>query len=195
MKGGDEKVEEVRLGLLGFRREAEGLRAKVDGRRKEVEELVEERKRIRESVQVGRRLLQIEKSIGELEERLMLTSNGPRKTEVNGEEIALSESEEESDDEPENNGVGIPRLRRHMEQYMYIKGSIEKTGSEHPFLVRQEERVLRLKQTLLLDLSSALKQAIAGGEDMRGDLLKLLEIYKQMGEANEAIQVLREAKR
>ena len=195
MKGGDEKVEEVRLGLLGFRREVEGLRAKVDERRREVEGLVEERKRIRESVQVGRRLLEIESRIGDLEGRLMVASTGPRKAESNEEDIVLSESEEESDEEPESNGIGIPRLRRHMEQYMNIKGSMKRSGPEHPFLVKQEERVLRLKQTILLDLNSALKQAVAGGEDMRADLPKLLGIYNEMGEASEAIQVLKESKR
>lgn len=195
LKGGDEKVEEIRLGLLGFRREVEGLRGKVDRRRKETEDLVEERKRIRESIQVGRRLLEIETKIGELEERLMLASTGPRKAGVNGEEIDVSDSEEESDEDAESNGISIPLLRRHMEQYMYIKCTIKRTGPEHPFLVKQEERVLRLKQTVLLDLNSALKQAVAGGQDMGGDLLKLLVIYKQMGEANEAIQILKESKR
>ena len=195
MKGGDEKVEEVRLGLLGFRREVEGLRGKVDARRKEVEELVEERKRIRESLQVGRQLLEIDRKIGDLEGRLMLAPTGPREAEVNETGIVLSESEEESDEEQEGSGVGILRLRTHMEQYMYIKGLVEKTGPEHPFLVRQEERVLRLKQTVLLDLNSALKQAVAGGEEMKGDLLKLLGIYREMGEASEALQVLKESKR
>lgn len=195
LKGGDEKVEEVRLGLLGFRREVEGLRGKVDGRRKEVEQLVEERKRIRESVQVGRQLLEIERKIGELEESLMLASTGPRKAEANGEENDVSDSEEESDEETESSGIGIPRLRRHMEQYKSVKSAIERTGPEHPFLVRQEERVLRLKQTVLLDLNSALKQAVAGGEDMRGDLLNLLGMYKQMGGASEAMQILKESKR
>lgn len=185
----------MRLGLLGFRREVEGLRSKVDGRRKEVEELVEERKRIRESIQMGRRLLEIERQIGDLEERLMLTSTGPRQAEVNDEGVVLSESEEESDEETESDGIGVLRLRRHMEQYMYIKGLVERTGPEHPFLVKQEERVLRLKQTVLLDLNSALKQAVAGGEDMRGDLLKLLGLYRQMGEASEALQVLKDFKR
>ena len=194
LKGGDEKVEEVRLGLLGFRREVEGLRGKVDRRRKEVEELVEERKRIRDSVQVGRRILEIERRIAVLEGRLMLASTGTRKVEANEEEIDESDSEE-SDEEAESNAIGIPRLRRHMEQYMYIKVSMKRTGPEHPFLVKQEERVLRLKQTVLLDLNSALKQAVAGGEDMKADLLKLLGIYKCMGEESEAIQVLKESKR
>ena len=195
LKGGDEKVEEVRLGLLGFRREVESLRGKVDGRRKEVEELVEDRRRIREDIQVGRRLLEIERKIGDLEGRLLLVSTGPAEAEVNEEGRTLSESEEDSDEVPGDSGIVIPRLRRHMEQYMYIKGLVAKTGAEHPFLVSQEERVLRLKQTVLLDLNSALKQAVAGGENMEGDLLKLLGIYKQMGEATEAMQILKESKR
>ena len=195
LKGGDEKVEEVRLGLLGFRREVEGLNGKVDGRRKEVEELLGERKRVRESIQVGRRLLEVERKIGDLEGRLMLASTGPREAEVNEEGEVLSESEEESDEETESDGIGILRLRRHMQQYMYIKGLVDKIGPEHPFLVKQEERVLRLKQTVLLDLNTALKQTVAGGEDMRGDLLKLLGLYRQMGEASEALQVLKDSKR
>ena len=194
LKGGDEKVEEVRLGLLGFKREVEGLRGKVDGRRGEVEGLVGERKRIREQIQVGRQLLEVEKRIGELEERLMLASNGERKGEGNEEVDGLSESEGESEEDEEDTGIAVPRLRRHMEQYMCIRQLFEKIGDDHPFLVKQEERVLRLKQTLLLDLNSALKQAITGGEGMRGDLLKLLGIYKQMGQAHEAMNVLKESK-
>ena len=192
LKGGDEKVEEVRLGLLGFKREVEGLRSKVDIRKSEVEGLVGERKRIREQIQVGRQLLEAEMRIEGLESRLMLASTGLHKDEENGDEGDLSESEEEDE---ESNGIAVSKLRRHMEQYMYIRGLVEKIGEDHPFLVKQEERVLRLKQTVLLDLKSALKQTVASGEEGKGDLLKLLEIYKQMGQANEAISVLKESKR
>ena len=138
--------------------------------------------------------MEVETRIGELEERLMLASNGERKGEGDGEEDNLSESEGESEEDEENTGIPVPRLRRHMEQYMCIRQLFEKIGDDHPFLVKQEERVLRLKQTLLLDLNSALKQAVAGGEDMQGYLLKLLGIYKQMGQAHEAMNVLKESK-
>ena len=193
LKGGDEKVEEVRLGLLGFRREVEGLSEKVDGRKKEVEELVEERKKIKDQVQIGRQLLELERELGELEERLMLASSGTRRAEQIGGEEELSESDEESE-EGESDGNAILRLRRHMEQYMQIRQSIERIGNEHPFLVKLEERVLRLKQTLLLDLNSALKQAVAGGEEARGNVLNILGIYKQMGHAKEAIKMLKESR-
>jgi len=194
LKGGDEKVEEVRFGLLSFRKEVEGLRARVEERKHEVESLVGERKRIREQVQMGRQLLEVEQKIGELEQRLMLASTGPNKTPANGEEVEESESDEDSEDDGDADGIPVPRLRRHAEQYMYIRQSIAKIGNEHPFLVKQEERVLRLKQTVLLDLNNALKQAVAGSEEARDDLLKLLGIYKQMGQGDEAIAVVKEAK-
>lgn len=194
LKGGDEKVEEVRLGLLGFRREVEGLRGKVDSRKTEVEGLVGERKRIREQVMMGRQLLELDQKIGELEERLMLASTASGKAGANEEQGELSDVDEESGDEGEVDGIAIPRLRRHTEQYMCIRQLIEKIGDEHPFLVKEEERVLRLKQTVLLDLNSALKQAVSGGEENRDDLLKLLGIYKQMGQANEAMAILKESK-
>ena len=194
LKGGDEKVEEVRFGLLSFRKEVEGLRGKVEDRRHEVEGLVGERKRIREQMQMGRQLLEVEQRIGELEQRLMLVSTGSRNDQAIGEGVGDSESDEESEDEGGEDGIPVPRLRRHAEQYLYIRQSIGKIGSEHPFLVRQEERVSRLKQTVLLDLNNALKQAVGGGEDSRDDLLKLLGIYKQMDQGDEAISILKEVK-
>lgn len=193
MKGGDEKIEEVRLGLLGFKREVEGLKGKIEERRGEMETLVGERKRIREQVQVGRQLLEVETKIGALEARLVLGSAGTRELDDKGDEERLSESDDGSEEEEEGGGISVPKLRRHMEQYMYIRGLVDRIGDEHPFLVKQEERILRLKQTVLLDLNSALKQAVGAGEKSTGDLLKLLGIYKQMGQANEALKILKES--
>lgn len=194
LKGGDEKVEEVRFGLLSFRKEVEGLRGKLEERRYDVESLVAERKRIREEAQIGRQLLEIDRKIEDLEQRLMLASTSLPREETNGNADGLDDSDEESEDEGETDDIAISRLRRHVEQYMYVRNAIEKIGENHPFLVKQEERVLRLKQTVLLDLNSALKQAITGGEDSKDGLLKLLGIYKQMGQAHEALAVLRETK-
>ena len=194
MKGGDEKVEEVSLGLLGFKREVEGLRGKVEERRSEVEQLLAERSTIRVEVQIGRQLLEVNRKIGELEGRLMLGSAGIRKLEENREAEQLSESDGESEDEGDGADNAIPKLRRHMEQYKCIRRLVENIGANHPFLVKQEDRILQLKQTVLLDLNSALKQALAGGEEKKGDLLRLLGIYKQMGQANEAVEILKASK-
>lgn len=192
LKGGDEKVEEVRFGLLSFRKEVEGLKGKVVEREDEVKGLVGEKRRIREEVQIGRRLLEVDSKIEDLEQRLMLVSAGLEK--VNGAQDGRSESEGESDEDGDEDDVAIPRLRRHVEQYIYVTRSIEKIGGDHPFLVKQEDRVLRLKQTILLDLNTALKQAVAEGDVSRDDLLELLDLYNQMDQAQEAVTVLRESK-
>ena len=196
LKGGDEKVEEVRLGLLGFRREVEGLKGKLDARQTEVEALVEERKKIRAQVQLGRQLLEVERKVGELESRLMLASSGIRRAEQNGdEEMSDSDEESDEDEEGEGSGVAIAKLRRHVEQYLQIRQRMKKIGTEHPFLVKLEERMLRLEQTVLLDMNTALKLALASGEEERKNLLEILDLYGDMGHADDAIKLLKEAKK
>ena len=194
LHGGEEKVEEVRLGLLGFKRDVEGLNSEIAKRKDQVESLVIERKRIREEVQVGRALLEIDQRLQDLEEKLMIASNSTvGNGEQNEEEVEPSEYDEDSD-EGELGGISISRLRRHMQQYVCINKLMARIGPEHPFLVKQEERVLRLKQTVFLDLSSALKQANATSEDNKERLMKILGIYRNMGEPGEALNVLREKK-
>ncbi len=194
LHGGEEKVEEVRLGLLGFKRDVEGLKGEIDRRKLEVEGLVEERKRIREEVQVGRTLLELDQTLQELEERLMITSDKPLEDGGSDKaETEPSESDEDSDDR-ESGGMSISRLRRHTRQYSYIKRLMARIGWDHPFAVKQEERILRLKQTVLLDLSSALKQMSTTNEQDKGRLMEILAIYRDMGEPEEALKVLKERK-
>lgn len=187
MRGGDEKVEAVKVGLLGFGREIEGLKKKVEGRREEVERLVEERRRVRREVMVGRGLLEVDRKVGELEARLMLVQD--QKLEDDG----GSDSEEESG-EDEDGAIAVSKLQRHVQEYVCIKRLVGRIGPHHQFLVKQEERILSLKQTVLLDLSSALKQAVAAGDEGKDALLKILGVYKVMDEPREAIAVLKEVK-
>ena len=188
LKGSDEKVQEVRLGVLSFRREVEGLKAKVRERREEVEKLVEGKKRIREQIAIGRSLLEIDRRVNELEGRLMLVQNGTKH--VNGDDV---DSDEDSEDEMQE-GPGVGKLRRHAQQYVYITKLVEKLGPEYAFLVRMEDRISRLKQTVLLDLGSALKQAMAAGEEAKPAVLHVLGTYKMMGMANEALKIVKEFK-
>ena len=190
LRGGDEKVEEVRLGVLGFRREVEGLKRKVRERREEVERLVEEKRKIRERVVLGRGLLEVDRRITALEKKLMLVSKATKD----------EEDEDEGSDSDEENGeelagvVEIGKPCRHAAQYVYITKLVQKLGPEHPFLESQEERIQRLRQTILLDLGTALKQAAAAGEDGQLAILKALGVYKAMNESKEAIRVLKETK-
>ncbi len=183
------------MGLLGVKRDFEGLKGEIEGRKLEVEGLLEERKRIREDVQVGRTLLEVDQRLEELEGRLMVVSDRQIQTGDPPDTMdpEPSDSDEDSDDR-ESGGMSIARLRRHTQQYSYIKRLMARIGSGHPFLAKQEERVLRLKQTVLLDLSSALKQVNKTSEKDKDHLMKILAIYRDMGEPVEAMKVIRETR-
>ncbi|KAI1580492.1 COG2 multi-domain protein [Pyrenophora tritici-repentis] len=51
LHGGEEKVEEVRVGLLGFRKEVDGLMEVVGSREEEVKELLDERRDVRRKIE------------------------------------------------------------------------------------------------------------------------------------------------
>lgn len=191
LRGGDEKIEEVRLGLLGFKRDVEGLKNMVDGRRKEVEALVNQRKEIRKQMQIGRALLDIDQRLGELEQSLMMTSNGTH-TEDHAEiaDHAFSDSGEESDDGLEG-GIIISRLGRLAKQYLLTERIVKRVGPSHPFIVKQGARMTKVRNTVLLDLGNALKQT--DGQDTE-HMMRVLAIYRDLGESQEASKVLRERK-
>ncbi|MCJ1365907.1 hypothetical protein MMC16_005032 [Acarospora aff. strigata] len=198
LQGGEEKVEEVRVGMLGFRRDVEGLRDKVAERKKDVGMLLRERASTRTQIAMGRKLLEVEQRLEELEARLVVDPRGDLNGEKSSaEEVAgldLSDSEDESEDESAGTAMSTSRLQRHVQQYVYIKRLIEWTGPDHPFLARQEERLVRLRNTLLLDLGNGMKQAKGVDEQSKARLLKVIGIYREMGEESEALQMLRDLK-
>lgn len=189
LQGGEEKVEEVRLGLLGFKRDVEELRETVDKKLKEFGPLLEEKRRIRSEIQLGRALLDVDERVRDLDDRLMLGSAGSAK----GDEDA-GFSETESETEEDEGGISTSSLKRHAHQLIYIQRLVKKTGPEHPFLVRQEERIARLRQTILLDLSNTLKQCPAASDEQKGRIMRILGIYRDMGDFDEALKVLKERK-
>jgi hypothetical protein len=96
LHGGEEKVEEVRVGLLGFRKEVGSLNKVVEEREQEVSKLLEERRDVRVKIEVGRRLLDYDARLRELEDELDINSatKEPREDDVSD-----SGEDEEDDDE------------------------------------------------------------------------------------------------
>ena len=191
LQGGEEKVEEVSLGLLGFRRDVEGLKVRVEGRKTETEALVAERKSIRENIQIGRTMLEIDQRLSELEESLMLISANLGDSEK-GQDAVGSDSGEESDEEQ---GVSLSRLQRHAQHFVYTTKLTAKIGTEHPFVSKQQDRMLKIKHTVLLDLGTALRHANKTSLENGQRILKILEIYRVMDEFGEATKVLKESNR
>ncbi|EON62948.1 hypothetical protein W97_02174 [Coniosporium apollinis CBS 100218] len=197
LTGGDEKVEEVRVGLLGFRKEVEGLRRRVEERRGEVEGLVRERVGVRREVTVGRALLDVNTRLEELEEGLMVESAGKTDKVQDGQDAAdVSDSEELSDEDEEDEGGGaafmsLSKLQRQLQQYMVVRQLTDHVGLDHPFLVAQKPRMTRVRSAILLDLSAALKQAYAAGDAGQRRVMNIMALYRDMDEAREAIGILK----
>jgi hypothetical protein len=190
LQGGEEKVEEVRVGVLGFVKGVGGVKEAVAGRKDVVSGLVKEKERIRGERELGRSLVEIHTRIGEVEEALAVTSNGTT-------EDDMSEDESEDDEDLEAEGgqtvLGVGRLERLVHSYLSILQLIEDTDPAHPFLVKQEERLLRIRHTLLIDLGTALKQTKTIGLPAKNKLLKIVSLYGAMDEAKEAIKILKDS--
>jgi conserved oligomeric Golgi complex subunit 2 len=194
LRGGDEKVEDVRMGLLGFKRGVEEVRSKVWERGWEVDRLLEEKTRISKQINVGRKLLEADARLEELEEKLMVSSLG-RNEIVPGEDTwSASEDEEEGEDElAEERGTGTStkKLQSLVDDYRQVEHIQSIIGSHHPYIISQEPRIVRVRNTLLLDLSTALKQAYPAGKASQSRLLSILDIYSQIDESAEAIKIMK----
>ena len=172
LRGGDEKVEDIRVGLLGFQRDIAGLKAKLDIRREEVRTLLAEKRNTMNEIEKGRVLLEIAERLGDLEAQLGLaqTSNGV----TNGtrsddpEDTMSSDSDDDTDDDA---GVST-RTKRRVEKYLILRLLMGKYDPEHPFLKSQQDRIDQVKATMLLDLDALNKQATSA--QARQDLLQLL---------------------
>ncbi|KAH0024222.1 hypothetical protein KCU78_g5148, partial [Aureobasidium melanogenum] len=192
LKGGEEKIEEVRVGVLGFGREVGSVRDLVASRTQEVGSLLEEKKRIRKDVMVGRRLLEIEERLEDLEARLMvepsnsLSANNPSANDLD------SDDEDDEDEEGDTaTSTTLSRLRKHAQAYLLLTHLTQKV-LDHPFVIAQQSRLMRLRNTLILDLRTALKQAQAAGVGGK-QLLDFLVIYRELGETEEGVGALKGA--
>jgi hypothetical protein len=198
LKGGEERVEDVRVGLLGFKRGVEDVRGKVRERKLEVEGLLAEKKIISREIALGRKLLEADARLEELEDRLMVSSLG-RSTNGLDDEDSWSDSEAEEDEE-ENptaddiGGTSTRKLERLVVDYRQVEHLLNSIGKDHPFIAAQDPRMQRVRNTILLDLSTALKQTAAVGDRGKSRLVKILSIYRHLDADTEAVKVLKDLK-
>jgi hypothetical protein len=195
LKGGEEKVEDVRVGLLGFKRGVEDVRGRVRERKVEVEGLLRQKKDVGREIALGRELLEVDARLEELEDRLMVASLGRA---VNGNDgDAWSDSEEEDDDGEGldlEDGTSTRKLRRLVSDYRQVEQLSTSIGKSHPFVVAQENRMIKVRNTILLDLSTALKQAVGLTEGGQQRVIRILSIYRDLGAGEEAIKILKDLK-
>lgn len=186
LHGGEERVEDVRVGLLGFRRQVEEVQGRVRGRREEVARAGAELRGVRGEVAAGRRML-------ELDERLDVLLG--RLEEAGGGDDDLDD--EDTDDGEGGEGVGFtgssPALLLELAtEYRRIERLADAIGRDLPYVKKMEERITRCRNTLLLDLGTSMKEARKAKEKGRDRVLRLLAVYRLLGAHGEGIKILKE---
>ncbi|KAG5982883.1 hypothetical protein E4U55_001214 [Claviceps digitariae] len=188
LKGGDEKVGDVKVALLGFRRAVEEVKAKVASKRDEARQLNDELRLVRRHIEEGRKLLELDDRLTMLEKRLALDSLPGGGT---GDWDSDSSDEDESDSAGGLSGTSPARLLHSATQCgeaILLKESLDQ---DHPFVVKLEERLTRCRNTLLLDLGNAVKEARGAGVKGQNRILKFLAIYRLLDAQSEAVRSLK----
>ncbi|KAJ5573804.1 uncharacterized protein N7459_008231 [Penicillium hispanicum] len=204
LRGGEEKIDGVKVGLLSFQRDVQSIRDKVEARRQEIEQLLNEKRQLRVHADVGKDLLDYADRIEELEHRLMIQDTSPSHEETNvadesdtGSDLYDNGNDERVADEELADGaalVPLSRLERHVQKYVFLTTLAARVGDNHPFLLSQQPRVSRIRSTVLLDLKTALEQASHVGEKRDMRTMAVLRLYDLMGEDVSAIAALKNLK-
>jgi hypothetical protein len=188
LKGGEDKVEEVRVGLLGFQREISLLKGRITESLDGITKDLRERERIQETRRIGAKLVEFDGRIEVLELQLMLTTG----------ESGIEDFEDEGQENDEELASIAPplRLAKTAQDYLYLVHMAEnELPPGHPFVKAQEARIARIKSTILLDLGTAAKATIAVAEPGTDRLLKIMQIYADLDEAQEGIKILKGSKK
>lgn len=173
LRGGGERAEDVRVALLGFRRQVEDVQARVRGRREDVLRSGAELRAVRGEVETGRRMLELDERVGVLLGRL--EGGGP------------DEEDEDDDDSVDDNEERLVEMAR---EYNAIVRLANALGRDLPYVRKMEERITRCRNTLLVDLGASLKEARKAGEQER--TVRLLGVYRQLGAYSEGVKTLKE---
>ncbi|KAK2001047.1 hypothetical protein LX36DRAFT_380108 [Colletotrichum falcatum] len=201
LRGGDERVENVRVAMLGFRRAVEEVKAKVRTRGEEVQSLSGELSDVRRAVEVGRKMLELDERVAALEERLALASL-PGKPPQDKEEDDDDDDDwdtdvsDEDDDEGGDDVIGLvgsspAKLAGFAQEFCIIEALADAIGREAQFVVKTEARMTRCRNTILLDLGTAMREARKAGRRGQARVVKYLGLYRLLDAQAEAVRALK----
>ncbi|KAK8110632.1 uncharacterized protein PG998_007089 [Apiospora kogelbergensis] len=182
--GGEERVEDVRVGLLGFRRAIEEVKGRVGDRGREIQGLSTELGGVRGEIETGRRMLELNDRLELLEGRLAL----------DGAEVDSDESEDDEDEE-ENQIVGssATKLAALAKDYTTIDAMADDIGRDTSYVKKLAERIAKCRATILLDVGTTIKAAKKAGPSGQEKLIKLMAVCSTLDAQKEAIKALKGA--
>ncbi|KAL1892973.1 hypothetical protein Sste5346_006653 [Sporothrix stenoceras] len=208
LKGGDEKVEDVRVALFGFRRSVEDVQARVRERRVAVGDACQELGQVRTAIDTGRRLLELDERVAQLEDKLSIGESGAQKTtSVNDEGLDFADIDEDEEDEEEDEddndetspvfvASGPRKLVALARDLLLATRLADSLGHQLPLVKKIDERLTKCESTLIMDLNAAVKEARSisrsKNKAAQARLLKLLAVYRVLDREDEVVRVLKE---
>lgn len=176
LEGGEGRVEDLRVGVLGFRRKVEGLRGELVAGVGEVEAGIREAEGVGREKETVARLIAVGKKIDELEG--VLGIGGEEKKNWYGEGFEGSERE---------------RLRELAGGWAFLK-HLEEGVKEHPFIAAQKGRMENVREKILQELTAELKKTKAAEKRDGEWILGLLSLFEKMGERSRALKVVKQTR-
>ena len=196
LRGGGDKVEDIKMAMLGFRRQVEEIKSRVRTRKDDVTTLNAELAEVRRDIEQGRRMLELDDRVSALEERLVVASLPSRTPAADTDDDAWSlAASDESDDEDDSDYTGLvgtspSKLSSLAREYCLIEALAAAIGQDTPFVMKMEARMSQCRNTLLLDLNTALREARKAGEKGKTRLVKYLSLYGMLDAEKEAMKAL-----
>jgi len=192
LQGGEDRVEDAKVALLAFRRQIDDVGDRVRSRASEVAGLTAELGAVRREIETARKMLDLSQRISGLEQRLALASiDHGNKT---GAVADWSGDEDSGSDGDGDGGAGssISKIASLTRDYQHIVGLADELGRDVAFVAKMEERMVRCRSTILLDLGTALKKARAAGDAEGRRVLRCLAMYRALQAPSDAVKVLRD---
>ncbi|TQS39342.1 hypothetical protein Golomagni_00135 [Golovinomyces magnicellulatus] len=194
LNGGEEQLEDVRVGLLGFKSGVMDVCGKVKTKKDELERLLVEKIKIRRQISLGRKLLEVDVRLEELEDNLMVIS--PVQNVIGSVENRTRDQfhDKYTEDEPTTNceipDINLENLSCLATDYRSLESLMADVGVDHPYIQAQQTRMMRSRNKILTNLSKEIHQTKVSKDKSR--LLELLGIYRELGAAGEVIGILQE---
>jgi hypothetical protein len=138
--------------------------------------------------------LELDARLEELEDKLMMGSLSKAAKE---DQWSDSDDDDELLDTDGHDAVGgttISKLQRLVQEYKLASRLASSLGKETPFVAAQQQRLERLRNVLLLDLSTALKAANGSDDMSKAKVVKLLNLYTDIDGTPDALKTLKALK-
>ena len=183
---------------MKFQKGLEAVRGDVETRERDVKVLIDERCTLRKQIGLGRTLVALDAMIEDLEVRLMIGPTGlpsnpgltPSDDETDSEDGSDEDDVAQGSDGHRLEPVRTRRLVRRVQDYLDITQLRSTMDAAHPFVVAQGPRVSLIRQTLLLDLSTALRQLHGQRETAPEQLLQVMDMFGRLDASPEAVRIL-----